>query len=354
MIRLFLPSDGPSWLRRFADSVVEAFRTIMPAPFRLWDVATADLPAPAEHKQGLVFDLTRGTFLLSDGSDWLEYARLSGAAYAGRVDAPTLRATGLDLSGATGPGVEVLVTGGAGYVQCYDRTAATYFSLGLAGSVVNLWAGPTLVAQASASGLSVTGLVTTNGASAGVSFAERDGDDSFLAYMQSDALRFHSAGADRMTLSKDGDLDLGGTAITFGGDPATQLAHNGANFEFSGVVEVDGLIVDNAAGLATVQVGNPTTFQLTAFDGTQSAAIYCDALSFFNISGSTGRMAISADSVSLSVALQLRNRTVANVPSAATAGRGAMVYITNESGGEVPAFSDGTNWRRVTDRAVIS
>ena len=33
---------------------------------------------------------------------------------------------------------------------------------------------------------------------------------------------------------------------------------------------------------------------------------------------------------------------------------GKMVYVSNESGGAVPAFSDGTNWRRVTDRAIVS
>lgn len=44
---------------------------------------------------------------------------------------------------------------------------------------------------------------------------------------------------------------------------------------------------------------------------------------------------------------------VAQVPSA-SAYIGHMVYITNETGGPVMAFSDGTNWRRVTDRAVIS
>lgn len=48
----------------------------------------------------------------------------------------------------------------------------------------------------------------------------------------------------------------------------------------------------------------------------------------------------------------LRSYTVAGVPSAATAG--VMIYVSNESGGAVPAFSDGTNWRRVTDRAIIS
>jgi len=44
---------------------------------------------------------------------------------------------------------------------------------------------------------------------------------------------------------------------------------------------------------------------------------------------------------------------VAQVPDA-SAYIGHMVYINNETGGPVMAFSDGTNWRRVTDRAVIS
>jgi hypothetical protein len=32
----------------------------------------------------------------------------------------------------------------------------------------------------------------------------------------------------------------------------------------------------------------------------------------------------------------------------------AWIYVTDDVGGAVPAFSDGTNWRRATDRAVIS
>lgn len=46
--------------------------------------------------------------------------------------------------------------------------------------------------------------------------------------------------------------------------------------------------------------------------------------------------------------------TVAGVPSASTEGAGAIIFVSNESGGAVLAFSDGTNWRRVTDRAIIS
>ncbi|TAK49473.1 MAG: DUF2793 domain-containing protein [Xanthobacteraceae bacterium] len=44
----------------------------------------------------------------------------------------------------------------------------------------------------------------------------------------------------------------------------------------------------------------------------------------------------------------------AALPSASTCGAGAMVYVGDEIGGAVIAFSDGTSWRRVTDRAVVS
>lgn len=51
--------------------------------------------------------------------------------------------------------------------------------------------------------------------------------------------------------------------------------------------------------------------------------------------------------------LQLPTYTVATLPSASTNARG-LIYVSNETGGAVPAFSDGTNWRRVTDRAIVS
>lgn len=50
---------------------------------------------------------------------------------------------------------------------------------------------------------------------------------------------------------------------------------------------------------------------------------------------------------------QAKSYTVALLPSAATYPR-AVVYVSNEAGGATIAFSDGTNWRRVQDRAVVS
>ena len=48
----------------------------------------------------------------------------------------------------------------------------------------------------------------------------------------------------------------------------------------------------------------------------------------------------------------LPSYTANALPSASVAG--AMIYVTNETGGPVPAFADGTNWRRVTDRAIVT
>jgi hypothetical protein len=45
--------------------------------------------------------------------------------------------------------------------------------------------------------------------------------------------------------------------------------------------------------------------------------------------------------------------TVLTLPDA-TKNTGGQVYVSDESGGAVPAFSDGTNWRRVTDRVIVT
>lgn len=50
--------------------------------------------------------------------------------------------------------------------------------------------------------------------------------------------------------------------------------------------------------------------------------------------------------------VQLRVNVKGSLPSATYKGR--IIYVDDEAGGAVLAFSDGTNWRRVTDRAVVS
>ena len=51
--------------------------------------------------------------------------------------------------------------------------------------------------------------------------------------------------------------------------------------------------------------------------------------------------------------LQAKTYTVATLPTASSYPRG-IIYVSNETSGATLAFSDGTNWRRVQDRAVVS
>ncbi len=50
---------------------------------------------------------------------------------------------------------------------------------------------------------------------------------------------------------------------------------------------------------------------------------------------------------------ELQSYTVANLPNPAEF-EASMIYVSNEVGGATLAFSDGTNWRRVQDRTVVS
>lgn len=48
----------------------------------------------------------------------------------------------------------------------------------------------------------------------------------------------------------------------------------------------------------------------------------------------------------------LESYAVADVPPATTPGQ--LIFVSNETGGATVAFSDGTNWRRVQDRVIVS
>lgn len=55
--------------------------------------------------------------------------------------------------------------------------------------------------------------------------------------------------------------------------------------------------------------------------------------------------------MNLSRSNELQSYTVATLPSAETP---RLIFVSDEIGGPVPAYSDGTNWRRVSDGAVVS
>jgi hypothetical protein len=63
---------------------------------------------------------------------------------------------------------------------------------------------------------------------------------------------------------------------------------------------------------------------------------------------------VDDNAVAIGLPVRVRSYTVAGLPSASNAGAGAVAYVSSDAGGAVLAFCDGADWRRVTDRAVVS
>lgn len=94
-------------------------------------------------------------------------------------------------------------------------------------------------------------------------------------------------------------------------------------------------------------------------NGAGAPAVAANSLRLFkvvtNATEITGVTDLRALNITLKSAalVQAPSYTVATLPSAVTYARG-LIYVSNEAGGAVIAFSDGTVWRRVTDRAQVS
>jgi hypothetical protein len=123
------------------------------------------------------------------------------------------------------------------------------------------------------------------------------------------------------------------------------------------------------AGTGITLVADPTTDTLTIAAAGQGSDIFVDGADFGTVDEvvtTTDDLGSVADAITSQADLGsivtagvfypdqivFPSYTVATVPSASPPGQ--MIYVSNESGGAIPAFSDGTNWRRVTDRAIIT
>ena len=91
------------------------------------------------------------------------------------------------------------------------------------------------------------------------------------------------------------------------------------------------------------------------FTSTDPSANKMKLIAIDNASSSpvNGQIDISPKVASVNKPFELQSYTVANLPTAGISA-GAMAYCTNDAGGAVPVFYDGSAWRRVTDRTVAS
>jgi len=88
------------------------------------------------------------------------------------------------------------------------------------------------------------------------------------------------------------------------------------------------------------------------FFGVGGVANPADALHNGGVTRSDGGYKVGAnDVISSARHLRLRPYPMATLPSPTAY---ELIFITDEAGGPTPAFSDGTNWRRVLDLAIAS
>lgn len=185
-------------------------------------------------------------------------------------------------------------------------------------------------------------------------------------------------------ITLDGNVTIGGT-LTY--EDVTNIDSIGIITARKGIIVSSGYGISSPNIVATAVTFGGVTYPTS--DGSQNQVLATDGsgtLQFLSVSSLSGfdwesdqDLGLITDSVTESVDIGgtgdavsniynlgtiatggviypdtfvLPSYTVSTLPSANPAG--GMLFVTDETGGSVPAFSDGTNWRRVTDRQIVS
>lgn len=184
-----------------------------------------------------------------------------------------------------------------------------------------------------------------------------------------------------MAVSDDSDFDSGTLQI----DAGTNFVGLGTtktsvfSLEYRASAATDGMFIRNAAGNSRVVLGyDPNGSRLFMYNNSNVAdfgyisnkvglgfdisnpALILAKLHVQGDDDLAGTLGLLVENNSAADNFKVQNDgvcvfrsfTVATLPSASTAG--GFIFVSDETGGAVMAFSDGTNWRRVTDRAIVS
>lgn len=185
------------------------------------------------------------------------------------------------------------------------------------------------------------------------------GDDDFHFKVSGDG----STWTEALTIDKDnGDLAFGdGMQYTqslnrldlFERDEANNLATRIDNSNFGGAWTL------YRGGTAQVKIFATAPYEFNMQNvATHDFIVHGIADNLLFVDAGKNRVGISTaapvTTLDVNGPIRPKSYSVAALPSAATNGAGAIIFVSDETGGAVLAFSDGTNWRRVTDRAIIS
>jgi hypothetical protein len=146
-----------------------------------------------------------------------------------------------------------------------------------------------------------------------------------------------------------GDLDVNGNNIVSINNGDINLVPDGSGRIILDTVRVEGNTLSTVNGQA-LNFNDNVTFAgdvtvTGAFEAATSGTPTLESVGDINIEPA-GKLVVDAPIV-------LKSYTVAQLQVLGSTA-GAIAYATDESGGAQPCFFDGTNWRRFTDRVVIS
>jgi hypothetical protein len=172
--------------------------------------------------------------------------------------------------------------------------------------------------------------------------------------------RFNGTTGDSLQNS-DVTIDDSGNIATPGTVDGRDVSADGSKLDG---IESGATADQTASEIKTLYESNSDTNAFTDSEQNKLAGIEAGAEvnDVDSVFGRTGAVAAQAgdysayyarvDGTASSGPVTLASYTVSGLPSASPAAQ--FVYVTDEVGGAVPAFSDGTDWRRVTDRNVVT
>ena len=144
------------------------------------------------------------------------------------------------------------------------------------------------------------------------------------------------AGTDSITINASGG---GGGGTPGGADTQVQFNNSGAFGGDSAFTYNSGTDTLSVTNIEASSIAPPSSLVGT-YSITSPTTITLDAAS-------------GAGEVKSDVPFRLLSKTVSQL-NTFVASAGSMVYCTDETGGAIPAFYDGSNWRRVSDRSIVS
>lgn len=159
--------------------------------------------------------------------------------------------------------------------------------------------------------------------------------------------------------------NLTGVGIGTAQDPANLLTVRAASALFAGVSAGFQIKLNKVAAGDTASLLYQTGFSGRAEIGLTGddklhLKVSADGSSWTEawVTDSSGRtgFGVSAPTARVQVdgAMRVKSYVKTALPSASAEGAGAMIYVSNDAAGATLAFSDGADWRRVHDRAVVA